>query len=107
MKLVDDNKNLLTENCDLRKDNDEILKLNVELLEENQTLRKDKEKLVDDSLSVIEYNEQLIEDKEKMEAELNEIKQRFDNLLSGLADDVRKDLLKKNDEDSRNTQKSE
>lgn len=98
MKLIEDNKNLLTENCDLRKDNDEILKMNLELLEENQSLRKEKEKLVDDSLSVIEYNEQLMEEKQKLETELSEIKDRFDGLLSSLPEDVKKELLKVEEE---------
>ena len=96
MKLIDDNKQLLTENSGLQTENEESMTMNIQLLEENQKLKNEKDKLVDDSLSMIEYNEQLIQEKETLDSRCSELKEGFDTAVSLLTPEAKATLVQKN-----------
>lgn len=95
MKLIEENKQLLTENSDLRRENEEVLTSNIELLDESSALKQDKDKLVDDSLIMINYNEQLHEDKSEYDAKYIKLQENFDHAISFMTADSKAKMLKK------------
>ena len=92
--LMKENKELLSENRDLHRDHNVIVKMHRELNKENKNMKEEKKKLVEDSLSMIDYHHVLTESKMNLEEQLKDIKVHYSNLLDSLATGISKELEK-------------
>lgn len=97
---MEENKNLLSENRDLHKASEMIVKMGIELQEQNENLKNEKDKLVEGSISMMEFNQELMESKTNLEEDLRDIKKRYANLLDLLSAGIQRQLLELGDDDN-------
>ena len=84
IKLLEDNKALMTENLKLRVNTEKTVHLNLKILQENEELKQERAKLMKDTMTLIEYNDILLNTKENLERDVADIRKKFEVIVSGM-----------------------